>query len=164
MEGSTVCCLACPCHPFRLAILLPFAFCAADLRCWAFNPPGGLLSWNLSQIAQSFCTRWGGQGARGVTGACCSALCASSHLAEWRPIWVPHCIASRLPLCSRPQLAAWWWARMSSPASPSPPPSAWWTRWCSAWPGGRTNQPLAASVGCQRRQIWCWLALLPCFH
>lgn len=28
----------------------------AELRCWAFNPPGGLLSWELSQIAQAYCT------------------------------------------------------------------------------------------------------------
>ncbi|GAB4816306.1 hypothetical protein N2152v2_003352 [Parachlorella kessleri] len=27
-----------------------------DLRCWAFNPPGGLLSLNLSEVAQCFCT------------------------------------------------------------------------------------------------------------
>lgn len=27
-----------------------------DVRCWAFNPPGGLLSWELSRIAQRFCT------------------------------------------------------------------------------------------------------------
>ena len=35
------------CSPFSLP---------ADLQCWAFNPPGGLLSWELSQIAQSYCT------------------------------------------------------------------------------------------------------------
>ena len=28
----------------------------AELQCWAFNPPGGLLSWELSQIAQAYCT------------------------------------------------------------------------------------------------------------
>ncbi len=28
----------------------------AGLKCWAFNPPGGLMSWNLSQLAQRFCT------------------------------------------------------------------------------------------------------------
>ncbi|KFM25319.1 Sn1-specific diacylglycerol lipase alpha [Auxenochlorella protothecoides] len=27
-----------------------------DLECWAFNPPGGLLSWNLSRLARRFCT------------------------------------------------------------------------------------------------------------
>jgi sn1-specific diacylglycerol lipase len=28
----------------------------ADLECWAFNPPGGLLSWELSHIARCYCT------------------------------------------------------------------------------------------------------------
>ncbi|KAI3429288.1 hypothetical protein D9Q98_005384 [Chlorella vulgaris] len=27
-----------------------------DLQCWAFNPPGGLLSWELAQIAERYCT------------------------------------------------------------------------------------------------------------
>ncbi|KAL4447467.1 hypothetical protein ABPG75_004686, partial [Micractinium tetrahymenae] len=27
-----------------------------EVKCWAFNPPGGLLSWELAQIAQSYCT------------------------------------------------------------------------------------------------------------
>lgn len=43
-----------PLPPERLP--LPPAAPPAGLRCWAFNPPGGLLSWNLSQLSQRFCT------------------------------------------------------------------------------------------------------------
>lgn len=34
----------------------PLPCAPADLRCWAFNPPGGLVSWELAQIAQAYCT------------------------------------------------------------------------------------------------------------
>ncbi|KAL6771321.1 hypothetical protein ACKKBG_A25865 [Auxenochlorella protothecoides x Auxenochlorella symbiontica] len=27
-----------------------------DIRCWAFCPPGGLMSWNLAQLTRRFCT------------------------------------------------------------------------------------------------------------
>ncbi|GAB4819117.1 hypothetical protein N2152v2_006163 [Parachlorella kessleri] len=44
--GAAVACML----AFHLKDLFP------DLHCWAFNPPGGLLSWNLSRLAQRFCT------------------------------------------------------------------------------------------------------------
>ncbi|GAB4821005.1 hypothetical protein N2152v2_008051 [Parachlorella kessleri] len=43
--GAAVACLL----GFHLREVFP------DLRCWCFNPPGGLLSWNLSLLAQRFC-------------------------------------------------------------------------------------------------------------
>ena len=48
--GAAVACLL----SFHLREAFP------NLHCWAYNPPGGLLSWNLSRLAQRFCTRWAG--------------------------------------------------------------------------------------------------------
>ena len=30
--------------------------CIADMRTWAFNPPGGLVSRNLNRVLDTFCT------------------------------------------------------------------------------------------------------------
>ena len=50
----------------------------AALKCWAFNPPGGTLSWNLSRIAQEFCTRWEGLTVGHRTHCCCRHPCVGT--------------------------------------------------------------------------------------
>ena len=35
-----------------IAMVLCASWCA-DLQCWAFNPPGGLVSWDLAQVGGS---------------------------------------------------------------------------------------------------------------